>query len=259
MMTILLDPEGNEANTIFSLYPFWMGKSVLEVGAGNGRLTWAYVEKAAKALAIEPDAEKHAHALADFPSKKKKVELLNLDLDAFIKQNKEKFDLVILPGSLSYIKAGKMMRVLEQIHNLLKPLEEAHTPSVSSRGDWPGSHLIDIHPTGEPIELIRMLEGREHLIGYLEESDHYQKYQQTDEAIETAIAEGLFDFQKMAEYDFHTYADSFASMKGYLKENWGNLSIPESMVTRAETLDAEHGKHTVFLRERVRVTLLSCP
>jgi len=258
-MTILIDPEGNELNALFSLNPFWMGKSVLEVGSGHGRLTWSYIEKVANATAIESDPEKHAQALADFPSKKKKVNLLNLDLDAFIKQNKEKFDMAILPGSLCYVEAEKMVGILEQIHDLLKPLEEMQAAPTVSPEDEPGSQLIDIHPTGEAVALIRMVEGREQLVGYLQDKDDYKKYQQADEAIEAAISGGLFDFEKLAEFDFHTYADSFASLKTFLKDDWSNIIIPESVATKAEMLDAEHGKHTVFLRERVRITLLRYP
>ena len=99
-MTILFDPGGNETDTLFSLYPRWQGKSVLEIGSGDGRLTWTYVEKTAHVTAIEPDAEKHAAARAICPRRLRKIEFINLGLDAFARQNKEKFDLAILSWSL---------------------------------------------------------------------------------------------------------------------------------------------------------------
>ncbi|MGB7873423.1 MAG: class I SAM-dependent methyltransferase [Anaerolineales bacterium] len=99
-MPILLDPESNELDALFELYPHWAGKSVLEIGSGDGRLTWFYVEKVSRVTAIEPDVEKHAAALADCPRRLKKIEFINLSLDEFVKQNREKFDLAILSWSL---------------------------------------------------------------------------------------------------------------------------------------------------------------
>lgn len=99
-MTILFDPEGNETDALFELYSNWTGKSVLEIGSGDGRLTWTYVEKVAHVTAIEPDAEKHKAAQSICPRRLKGIEFINLGLDEFVKRNKEKFDLAILSWSL---------------------------------------------------------------------------------------------------------------------------------------------------------------
>ena len=99
-MSILFDPEENESNALFNLPVAWTGASVLEIGSGNGRLTWRYADKVARAVAIEPDKEKHQLALANRPRGMEHVEFLNLGLDAFEKRNKERFDLAILSWSL---------------------------------------------------------------------------------------------------------------------------------------------------------------
>jgi 16S rRNA A1518/A1519 N6-dimethyltransferase RsmA/KsgA/DIM1 with predicted DNA glycosylase/AP lyase activity len=99
-MPIFIDPEENESHTIFSLPIAWTGKSVLEIGSGDGRLTWRYARKVAHVTAIEPDTEKHNIAVADRQSGFEHVEFLNLGLDDFVKQNREKFDLTILSWSL---------------------------------------------------------------------------------------------------------------------------------------------------------------
>ena len=52
-MPILIDPERNETKALFDLYSDWAGKSVLEIGAGDGRLTWRYAEKAARVVALD--------------------------------------------------------------------------------------------------------------------------------------------------------------------------------------------------------------
>jgi 16S rRNA A1518/A1519 N6-dimethyltransferase RsmA/KsgA/DIM1 with predicted DNA glycosylase/AP lyase activity len=99
-MTILLDPEHNESHALFNLPIAWTGKSVLEIGSGDGRLTWRFADRVAHVSAIEPDVEKIKTALADRPRGFEHVEFLNLGLDEFVKQNKERFDLALLSWSL---------------------------------------------------------------------------------------------------------------------------------------------------------------
>jgi cyclopropane fatty-acyl-phospholipid synthase-like methyltransferase len=99
-MNILLDPEHNESNALFNLPLTWTGKSVLEIGSGDGRLTWRYADKVARVVGLEPDAEKHAAGLENHPNGFENVEFLNLGLDEFWEQNKEKFDLALLSWSL---------------------------------------------------------------------------------------------------------------------------------------------------------------
>ena len=99
-MTILLDPEHNESNALFSLPFTWTGTSVLEIGSGDGRLTWRFAEKASRVVALEPDADKYATALVNRTSRFEHVEFLNLGLEEFVRPNKEKFDLALLSWSL---------------------------------------------------------------------------------------------------------------------------------------------------------------
>ena len=60
-MTIRTDPENNEPNALFALADF-NGRRVLEIGCGDGRLTWRYADKAAHVTAIEPNPEQVAIA-----------------------------------------------------------------------------------------------------------------------------------------------------------------------------------------------------
>ena len=52
-MTIRVDPENNEPRALFALADF-NGRRVLEIGCGDGRLTWRYAHKAAQVTAIDP-------------------------------------------------------------------------------------------------------------------------------------------------------------------------------------------------------------
>jgi 16S rRNA A1518/A1519 N6-dimethyltransferase RsmA/KsgA/DIM1 with predicted DNA glycosylase/AP lyase activity len=99
-MSTFIDPEENESRALFDLPIAWADSSVLEIGSGDGRLTWRYAGRVARVITIEPETEKHMIALRDRPSGFEHVEFLNLGFDEFAKQNKERFDLAILSWSL---------------------------------------------------------------------------------------------------------------------------------------------------------------
>ena len=65
-MVDALDPEGSEIRVLNSLCR-WRGRDVLEIGAGNGRLTWRYAERAKSVLGLEPDGGRVERAMAARP------------------------------------------------------------------------------------------------------------------------------------------------------------------------------------------------
>jgi hypothetical protein len=138
------------------------------------------------------------------------------------------------------MEAESMVHALEQIHSLLKP----------------GGQLIDIHPNGELVEFHYALDGDEHFLGYMQETDDYIEYRQADEAIETVINRGLFHLDVTGEFEFRTYADSFNEMKTFLDENWSDALITDEVVARAMALENEHGEFKTILREQVSIGLL---
>jgi 2-polyprenyl-3-methyl-5-hydroxy-6-metoxy-1,4-benzoquinol methylase len=99
-MTLLFDPEENETRALFGLFDGFAGKSVLEIGCGNGRLTWRYARRAEHVTAIDMNADKLSKALANRSEAFDHVQFLNLDLESFATQSKEKFDIAILAWSL---------------------------------------------------------------------------------------------------------------------------------------------------------------
>jgi len=96
-----LDPENNEPRALFEFAGF-NGKNVLEIGCGDGRLTWHYAEKAAHVIAIEPSAEQIAIAKENLPIHLEgRVEFHATALEDFAPKSKSSvFDLVILSYSL---------------------------------------------------------------------------------------------------------------------------------------------------------------
>jgi 2-polyprenyl-3-methyl-5-hydroxy-6-metoxy-1,4-benzoquinol methylase len=65
-MPLTVDPEGVELATIDELVDL-RDKRVLEVGCGDGRLTFRYADRTAYVLGIDPDREAIVFAREDRP------------------------------------------------------------------------------------------------------------------------------------------------------------------------------------------------
>jgi ubiquinone/menaquinone biosynthesis C-methylase UbiE len=66
-MTALLDPEEAETRVIHDLIDF-AGKDVLDVGCGDGRMTWRFAEQARSVLGLDPVAASVEQARRDTPA-----------------------------------------------------------------------------------------------------------------------------------------------------------------------------------------------
>ncbi len=100
-MTIRSDPENNEIRALFDLVDF-SGKHVLEIGCGDGRLTWRYAEAAAHVTAIEPFEEAIGRANVNQPDTlRDQVELQHIGfVDFAASRESQTFDIAILSWSL---------------------------------------------------------------------------------------------------------------------------------------------------------------
>ncbi|MDX1687756.1 MAG: class I SAM-dependent methyltransferase [Candidatus Promineifilaceae bacterium] len=78
------------------------GRRVLEIGCGDGRLTWRYAERAAQVTAIDPSADAIPAAKENLPENLRgRVEFHNVALDDFATASGPSlFDLAILSWSL---------------------------------------------------------------------------------------------------------------------------------------------------------------
>ena len=100
-MAIRVDPENNETRALFGLADF-SGQHTLEIGCGNGRLTWRYADKAAHVTAIDPFAEGIERARQDLPRELQgRVEFLHIAFEDFAAASEPSaFDVAILSWSL---------------------------------------------------------------------------------------------------------------------------------------------------------------
>ncbi len=100
-MAIRVDPEGNETRALFELADL-DDRHVLEIGCGDGRLTWRYASKVAHVTAIDPYEESVIRAKKSIPEGLQgRVEIMQAAFDqipAF--SGPSAFDTVILSWSL---------------------------------------------------------------------------------------------------------------------------------------------------------------
>jgi ubiquinone/menaquinone biosynthesis C-methylase UbiE len=98
-MTLQKDPEGFEQKTLHKLVSF-KDKRVLEIGCGEGRLTFKYAAASSLTVGFDPDHDALRIAQADSPhAMQKHVHLAGASAST-IPFSKETFDIAILAWSL---------------------------------------------------------------------------------------------------------------------------------------------------------------
>ncbi len=100
-MTIRSDPENNEIHALLDMADF-TGKHVLEIGCGDGRLTWRYADAVACVKAIDPFEEGITRAKENLPDTlRDRVEFHHVAFEDFANESESAvFDLVILSWAL---------------------------------------------------------------------------------------------------------------------------------------------------------------
>jgi len=98
-MTTQKDPEGSEQKNLRQLVDF-KDKTVLEIGCGEGRLTWKYAGLAKQVVAFDIDVDALRIARADIPYNIQKAVHFTSASANHIPFSKEKFDIAILAWSL---------------------------------------------------------------------------------------------------------------------------------------------------------------
>jgi 2-polyprenyl-3-methyl-5-hydroxy-6-metoxy-1,4-benzoquinol methylase len=99
--TITADPDATETTVLHELMDF-TGRRVLEIGCGDGRVTWQYTDQAASVMAIDPNQEAIANAIKQRPAElSERVEFRVSGIEDFaVAPGTPGFDVVIFTRSL---------------------------------------------------------------------------------------------------------------------------------------------------------------
>lgn len=100
-MAVIKDPDGNGIAALRSMVDL-KGQNVLDVGCGDGKLTWLYAGQASQVTAIDPDDEKIVAARASLPDAlEDRVRIIQTSLADFAASFRgRKFDIIIFGWSL---------------------------------------------------------------------------------------------------------------------------------------------------------------
>jgi len=98
-MTLQRDPERSEINYLRK-YAELSGGCILEVGCGEGRLTWQYAKWTDSTIAVDLDHDSLRVAKVDRPYDLENIVRLACANSHDLPFSKEKFDIAILAWSL---------------------------------------------------------------------------------------------------------------------------------------------------------------
>ena len=100
-LTIKTDSEHRETRALLDVVNF-RGRHVLEIGCGDGRLTWLYADQPARITAIDPNAEQIAFAKDNLPNHlRSRIEFRAVPFEDFAAESAPSiFDIAILSYSL---------------------------------------------------------------------------------------------------------------------------------------------------------------
>ena len=100
-MSVRVDPEGNEIRALVYLVDL-SGRDVLEIGCGDGRLTWRYADSVSHVTAIDPFAEGIKRAKQSLSEASRgRVKFLHVAFEEFaVATDPSTFDIAILSWSL---------------------------------------------------------------------------------------------------------------------------------------------------------------
>ena len=98
-MTLQRDPERNESKYLHKFADF-RNRRVLEIGCGEGRMTWQYAKSTQTTIGIDPDPDALRIANVDRPSDLEDKALFACAASEYLPFYKETFDIAVLAWSL---------------------------------------------------------------------------------------------------------------------------------------------------------------
>ena len=95
-----------------SIYDFFLKKKVLDLGCGTGKFLHGYYELGSNCVGVDITNN-------FFIQNKEKFELLNLDLNHFLKKNKLKFDVIFLFEFLEHLTQAQRKILFKNLYKMM--------------------------------------------------------------------------------------------------------------------------------------------
>jgi SAM-dependent methyltransferase len=249
-MTVRIDPEQNETRALFSFVDL-DGRRVLEIGCGEGRLTWRYADRAAQVTAIEPFAPALARARESLPpALVSHVTLCPIAFDEFAAATASStFDVAIFSWSLCCMEPDDMVPALEEARRLVGP----------------DGTVIDIHPI-PGTATIEVYRGGDVVFAEPASASDDEGELQADAALAQVVANGIVVAGRRAEFDLRIYASSIRELRDSLAEadahepadgERSDAYQSELYKRVQQIIGAEGGETEVAYHERAQITLLT--
>ncbi len=210
----LIDPSDIELGTLRALGDF-AGRRVLEIGAGDGRLSWPLAAGAALWLAVDNDRDELRVAAADLrASPLEPLRLLEADGQG-LPLGPACFDMALFTWSLCCVPREGMRAALAEAGRVLRP----------------GGQLLDIHPTPDPIQLEAWIALKAGLSRQQPDARDYRRVPLgsfgPDESLgdfsaasaAVAAAGPAFEPQRQTTFDYPYFFDNLDALTDYLEEN----------------------------------------
>jgi SAM-dependent methyltransferase len=210
----LIDPSDIELSTLRSLGDF-AGRRVLEIGAGDGRLSWPLAAGAALWLAVDNDRDELRVAAEELRnSPLPALRLLEGDGRA-LSLGTECFDVALFTWSLCCVPPDGMRAALAEASRVLRP----------------DGQLLDVHPTPDPVRLEAWIALK---VGTPRDAPNPGDYHRVplgsfgpDEALgdfsaASATIEGAgagFELERRATFDYTYFFDDLDTLTEYLEDN----------------------------------------
>lgn len=197
-MPVEIDPEGREIKVLEEAASF-VDRHVLEVGCGDGRLTWRYADKPAHVTAIDPDQEALSRALRNCPPHLQgRIDFVQAKLEEFTPEGeRSEFDIVLFAWSLASIEPARMGDALRRAHSLLRP-----DGTLIDNQSAPRRRVLQVH-SGDQVTQV----------GNLRDELDFEDVKVARKALTAAVAQGLFtDFAERV-LDGYVYADSLEELR----------------------------------------------
>jgi SAM-dependent methyltransferase len=216
-MVVSRDPEGVETQVVQELLDF-SGKAVLEVGSGDGRMTWRYATEAHSVVALDPDAAALARAEATVPTPlRAKVRFWHVDITT-AEVSPQAFDVALLSWSLCCVPPERMLAALDAIHTALRP----------------DGLLLDVRPARRHpwVEVQQAHTQAPMRLGQINDAYRIGTQVAADAALQAMIAVGRLQQERKTRFLFVYHFETPDAWLDYMAADWQSARVSRRLIAR---------------------------